>query len=280
MRVCHCATDSDSVQLPKSTLSVWQRSSGLAGLAAVALIVAIVGISHRATRADELDWGLSNIEGALHKIESKLSASFSAPPPSVVPGVGFHLAKHTNAEYTGNHETWHWTSPTGMSTVADLMWFQHILMSNSWTSRCPSCDQTLLPRWKVWTWRFWKTFGRTGWGIVAWWEFFYMLWLVVMVVWWVRRNWWDGSTQSQTSGLTLLPHHVSRRLKYSFFYHLSKIFVDGQCKTFLPQDVSSKSHPSMATWPALKIELTRKIGKHVVSLFKTCGFRYQISQNI
>ena len=90
-------------------------------------------------------------------------------------------------------------------------------MSNSWTSRCPSCDQTLLPRWKVWTWRFWKTFGRTGWGIVAWWEFFYMLWLVVMVVWWVRRNWWDGSAQSQTiAGLTLLPHHDSPRLKHSF----------------------------------------------------------------
>jgi hypothetical protein len=74
---------------------VWQRSSGLAGLAAVALIVAIVGISHRATQADELDWGLSNIEGALHKIESKLSASFGSPPPAVVPGVGFHPAKHT-----------------------------------------------------------------------------------------------------------------------------------------------------------------------------------------
>ena len=128
------------MQLTKKTFSVWQRSSGLAGLAAVALIVAIVGISHRATRADELDWGLSNIEGALHKIESKLSASFSAPPPSVVPGVGFHPAKHTNAEYTGNHEAWHWTSPTGMSTAraqlvgdGDAAHPLHRLPGHEWT---------------------------------------------------------------------------------------------------------------------------------------------------
>ncbi len=28
---------------------------------------------------------------------------------------------------------------------SDLMWWQHILLSNSWPSRCPSCDQPLLP---------------------------------------------------------------------------------------------------------------------------------------
>ncbi len=57
-------------------------------------------------------------------------------------------------------------------------------------------------------------------------------------------------------------------------------YCDGHCKTFLPPDVSSQNHPSMATWPTLKIESTRKIGKHVLSLFKTCAFRYQISQNM
>jgi hypothetical protein len=36
---------------------------------------------------------------------------------------------------------------------SDLMCCQHILMSNSWPSLCPSCDQSLLPCWKVWTWR-------------------------------------------------------------------------------------------------------------------------------
>ena len=55
---------------------------------------------------------------------------------------------------------------------SDLMWFQHILMSNSWPSRCPSCDQSLLPCWKVWPWRFWQSFGRGDWGIVARREFF------------------------------------------------------------------------------------------------------------
>ena len=55
---------------------------------------------------------------------------------------------------------------------SDLMWFQDILMSNSWTSRCPSCDQPLLPCWKVWPWRFGQSFGRCGWGIVARREFF------------------------------------------------------------------------------------------------------------
>jgi hypothetical protein len=51
--------------------------------------------------------GFDNIEGPLDKIESKLSASFSAPSPSVVPDVGFHLSKHKNVEYTGNHEACH-----------------------------------------------------------------------------------------------------------------------------------------------------------------------------
>ena len=45
-------------------------------------------------------------------------------------------------------------------------------MSNSWPSRCPSCDQSLLPCWKVWPWRFWQSFGRGDWGIVARREFF------------------------------------------------------------------------------------------------------------
>jgi hypothetical protein len=56
---------------------------------------------------------------------------------------------------------------------SDLMWLQRILMSNSWPSRCPSCDQPLLPCWKVWTWCFWQVFGRDGWGLVARWEFFF-----------------------------------------------------------------------------------------------------------
>ena len=55
---------------------------------------------------------------------------------------------------------------------SDLMWLQHILMSNSWTSRCPSCDQPLLPCWKVWTWCFWQSFGRGDWGLVVRWDFF------------------------------------------------------------------------------------------------------------
>ena len=131
---------------------------------------------------------------------------------------------------------------------SDLMWFQHILMSNSWSSHCPSCDQPLLPRWKVWTWRFWKAFGRGGWGIVARRDFFCMLWLVVMVVWWGRRNWWDGSTQSQKAGLTLLPHHASPRLKHSFLPPFENI-CDGHSRTFLPQDVSPRNNPYMATCP-------------------------------
>ena len=36
---------------------------------------------------------------------------------------------------------------------------------------------------------------------------------------------------------------------------------------------------SLVTWPTLKIDLTWKIWKHVLSLFKTRTFRYQISQN-
>ncbi len=56
--------------------------------------------------------------------------------------------------------------------------------------------------------------------------FFCMLWLVVMVVWWGRRNWWDGSAQSQTTGLTLLPHHGSPRLKHSFLPPFENIVMD------------------------------------------------------
>jgi hypothetical protein len=52
------------------------------------------------------------------------------------------------------------------------MWFQDILMSNSWPSRCPSCDQPLLPCWKVWPWHFWQAFGRGGWGIFSRRDFF------------------------------------------------------------------------------------------------------------
>ena len=55
---------------------------------------------------------------------------------------------------------------------SDLMWLQHILMSNSWPSRCPSCDQTLLPCWKVWTWCFWQEVSRGGWGLVPRRDFF------------------------------------------------------------------------------------------------------------
>jgi hypothetical protein len=155
------------------------------------------------------------------------------------------------------------------------MWFQHILMSNSWSSHCPSCDQPLLPRWKVWTWRFWKEFGRGGWGLVARWDFFCMLWLVVMVVWWVRRNWWDGSTQSQTAGLTLLPHHASPRLNHSFYHNVENILWTLQnhfTTRCFPKEQSVHGHV-----PALEISFGRKIGKHVLSHFKTRTFRDQIS---
>jgi hypothetical protein len=57
------------------------------------------------------------------------------------------------------------------------------------------------------------------------------------------------------------------------FYHSVEVFCDGHCKTFLPQDVFSKTNPCMATWPVLKIASTRKIGKHVLSDIryrKTC----------
>ena len=63
-----------------------QRGSGLLGLAAVALVVGLVAVSHRATAREDalegIDWGAetSKIEGALQKIEGKLSASFSGPP--------------------------------------------------------------------------------------------------------------------------------------------------------------------------------------------------------
>ncbi len=44
------------------------------------------------------------------------------------------------------------------------MWWQHILMSNSCPSRCPSCAQLLLPSGKMWSWCsgqfFWT--GRLG----------------------------------------------------------------------------------------------------------------------
>jgi hypothetical protein len=84
---------------------------------------------------------------------------------------------------------------------------------------------------------------------------------------------WVGTVTD--SRLTLLPHHASPRLKHSFLPHCG-----GHCKPFLPQDVSSKNNPCMVTWSGLKIASTRKIGKHVLSLFKTCAFRYQISQNM
>ena len=99
---------------------------------------------------------------------------------------------------------------------SDLMWFQHILMYNSWPSRCLSCDQPILPRWKVWTWRFWKTFGRGGWGVVARRDIF----LHAMVggdggV--VRPKKLVGLVGTVTdSRLTLLQHHASPRSKHSF----------------------------------------------------------------
>ncbi len=38
---------------------------------------------------------------------------------------------------------------------SDLMWLQHILIPNSWSCDCPSCEQTLLPYWKMWSSHFW-----------------------------------------------------------------------------------------------------------------------------
>ncbi len=110
-------------------------------------------------------------------------------------------------------------------------------------------------------------------------NFFCMLWLVVMVVWWDRRNWWDGSAQSQTAGLTLLPHHDSPGLKHSFLPQCRNIVMD-IAEPFYHKMFPQENHPWMTTWSALKIVSTRKIGKHVLSLFKTCAFRYQISQNM
>jgi hypothetical protein len=42
---------------------------------------------------------------------------------------------------------------------SDLTWWQHIVLSNSWPSRCPTCDEPLLPRWKMWPWLFWQFGG-------------------------------------------------------------------------------------------------------------------------
>jgi hypothetical protein len=74
---------------------------------------------------------------------------------------------------------------------------------------------------------------------------------IVMVVWWGRRNWWDGLPQSQTAGLTLLPHHASPRLSI-VFYHLSK-YRDGHCKFFWVTRCFLKEQSSHGHVPALKI---------------------------
>ncbi len=66
-----------------------------------------------------------------------------------------------------------------------------------------------------------------------------------MVTRWVRRNWWDGSGQSQTVGLTLLPHHhTSPRLKYSF-YHVSK-YCEDITKSFYHKMFPQRR---IRTWP-------------------------------
>jgi hypothetical protein len=75
---------------------------------------------------------------------------------------------------------------------SDLMWFQHLLMYNSWPSRCPSCDRPLLPCWKVW-----MTFlssvwsGQLGSCCAAGYFFTCYGW------WW----WWCGETEEKWVGL-------------------------------------------------------------------------------
>jgi hypothetical protein len=55
---------------------------------------------------------------------------------------------------------------------SDLTWWQHILSSHSWSSRCPSCDQPLLPCWKSGHGVFASFVGRGSWVIVARMDFF------------------------------------------------------------------------------------------------------------
>jgi hypothetical protein len=55
---------------------------------------------------------------------------------------------------------------------SELMWWQHILLSNSWPSRCPSCDQPLLPSWTCGHGVFGSFVGRGCWGIDARMDFF------------------------------------------------------------------------------------------------------------
>ena len=55
---------------------------------------------------------------------------------------------------------------------SDLMWLQHILMSNSLSCPCPSCDQPLLPSWKMCHNVFGSFLGRGSWGLMTRRDFF------------------------------------------------------------------------------------------------------------
>ncbi len=78
------------------------------------------------------------------------------------------------------------------------MWWQHIPLSNSRSSRCPSWDQHLLLCWKMWSWRFWQVFRRVGWGLVARRDFFACN---------GRRRWWCTGTE----GIGWMGRHSHRR---------------------------------------------------------------------
>ncbi len=55
---------------------------------------------------------------------------------------------------------------------SDLTWWQHIMLSNSWSSRCPFCDQPLLPCGRCGHVVFDSFVGRDCWGIAVRKDFF------------------------------------------------------------------------------------------------------------
>jgi hypothetical protein len=84
--------------------------------------------------------------------------------------------------------------------------------------------------------------------------------------WW----WWCGGAEG-IGGMGRHSHrrpglhssHTTFHRGWNIVFTTVSKHCDDRCKTFLPQDVFSRNHPCMTTRPSLKIESTRKIGKHV-----------------
>ena len=89
-----------------------------------------------------------------------------------------------------------------------------------------------------------------------------------------------GLVGTVTDGLPYTPPTPRFTEVEAYFFTTCRYIVMTWQILFLPQDVVQRNNPFMATCADVKIVLTRTIEKHVLSLFKTCAFRYQISQNM